>query len=375
MTPTSVSTSASVIPMVAPANPGIDMDRFQIDRLLERILNRSRTAFSHRPEFIACADEITGFVLNGGKRVRPRLCISTYRILTDFPQDSLIPRPLTWVASSLELFHAFMLVHDDLIDKSPVRRERLSLHESIRHNASAFRATQISQEKAASLALVIGDMMFTIGMSMVSQAGLDARTSRNVHKIISDMLLETGLGQGLDILYEDRPLEDFEDGDHEIIDAYLYKTARYTITGPMLIGATMAKAKPDLIAALKHLGDLLGLAYQIKNDLEDLDKAYSDLDCSDLDTGKRTAILLHAYKSLNPSDRKALSLLLDQPATPTRRRELLTVLESSGAIDHAQQWVVRLRNEALAAIGDLPLSLENRQAFAQMFALEGFSLI
>ena len=73
MIPTSVSSSASVIPMVAPANPGIDMDRFQIDRLLERILNRSRTAFSHRPEFIACADEITSFVLNGGKRVRHRL--------------------------------------------------------------------------------------------------------------------------------------------------------------------------------------------------------------------------------------------------------------------------------------------------------------
>ena len=95
----------------------------------------------------------------------------------------------------------------------------------------------------------------------------------------------------------------------------------------------------------------------------------------DLDTGKRTAILLHAYKSLNPSDRKALSLLLDQPATPARRRELLTVLESSGAIDHAHQWVERLRIEALAAIGDLPLSVENRQAFAQMFALEGFSLV
>jgi geranylgeranyl diphosphate synthase type I len=212
-------------------------------------------------------------------------------------------------------------------------------------------------------------------MSMVSQAGLDSRLSRNVHKIISDMLLETGLGQGLDILYEDRPLEDFADGDHEIIDAYLYKTARYTITGPMLIGATMAKANPDLMGTLKNLGDLLGLAYQIKNDLEDLDKAYSDLDCSDLDTGKRTAILLHAYRALNPCGRKALTLLLDQPATPARRRELLTVLESSGAIDHAQQWVERLRMEALAAIGDLPLSVEKRQAFARLFALEGFSLV
>ena len=375
MIPTSASTTASVEPMASAICPAENIDRAQIDRLLERILSRFRSAFSHRPEFIAIAEEISSFVLNSGKRVRPKLCISTYRILSNLQDDAVIPRPLTWLASSLELFHAFMLVHDDLIDKSPIRRDRLSLHESIRHHAASFGTDQISPAKAASLALVIGDMMFTIGMSMVNQSGLPSRLSRNVHNIISNMLLETGFGQGLDILFEDRPLKDFEDGNREIIDAYLYKTARYTITGPMLIGATMADAKPDLISALKNLGDVIGLAYQLQNDLEDLERAYSDLDSSDLDTGKRTAILIHAYKSLNSSERDALTRLLDEPPTPDRRRQLLSILETTGAIQHAQKWVEQLRSEALAAIQVLPLAVSGRQAFAQIFALEGFSFV
>ena len=365
MTPASPLTA----PTITTATPVLELDHQTIERHLSRVLSRLRNQYAQRPEFEAAANHLAAFVLNGGKRVRPRLCISTYRILADHPLDSAAPRPLLWVASSLELFHAFMLVHDDLIDRSPLRRNRLSLHESIRRHSAEFLSRPMTEHKANSIALVIGDTMFTVGMSMVAQAGLKGRSGKTVQKLISDMLLETGLGQILDILFEDRPLDDFRQADNDIIDAYLYKTARYTITGPMLIGAALAGASPELLACLGRLGDQLGLAYQIRNDLEDIDKAIAGQESSDLDTGKRTALLLHTYRSLSPLGKRTLTGLLEQPATDERRQQMLSLMESTGSIEHAQQWAERLQVEALATAHELPLPAEKRQAIARLVAL------
>jgi geranylgeranyl diphosphate synthase type I len=273
-----------------------------------------------------------------------------------------------WVASSLELFHAFMLVHDDLIDRSPLRRHSHSMHESIRLRSAEFNTESMNDQKAASLALVIGDIMFTVGMSMVTQAGLEGRTARSVHKIITDMLLETGLGQGLDILFEDKPLADFDHtgGDDEIYQMYLYKTARYTITGPLLIGAAMADARPDLLKSLTRLGDMLGLAYQVRNDLEDLTGAAAGLDSPDLDSGKRTPILIHTYRNLSPLGKLSLIRLLNDPPGPDRRRQIFSLMESTGSVEHAQKLAERLQVESLELIQHLPTCAEKRQAIARL---------
>jgi len=365
MSPASPLTAPVINSTLAP----VDLDAQSIDRHLNRVLHRLRTQYTQRPEFQAATEQLSDFVVNGGKRVRPRLCISTYRILADHLAEATAPRPVLWVASSLELFHAFMLVHDDLIDRSPLRRNRLSLHESIRRHSANFQSRPMSDHKANSMALVIGDTMFTVGMSMVAQANLKGRTGKTVQKIISDMLVETGLGQILDILFEDRPLEDFRRADSDIVDAYLYKTARYTITGPMLIGAAMAGAGPELCVALGRLGDQLGLAYQIRNDLEDIDKAAAGQESSDIDTGKRTTLLLHTYRNLSPVGKRTLTNLLEQPASADRRRQILTLMESTGSVENAQQWAERLLVEALATAHELPLPVEKRQAIARLVSL------
>lgn len=365
MTPASSLSS----PSISNTTPLVDLDLLAIEQHLKRMTNRLRNRYAHRPEFEAASEHLARFILNGGKRVRPRLCTATYRILAELAPDATVPRPLLWVASSLELFHAFMLVHDDLIDRSPIRRNRLSLHESIRRHSADFLSQPMPEHKANSIALVIGDTMFTVGMSMVAQANLKGRSGKVVQKIISDMLVETGLGQILDILFEDRPLHDFSQADADIVDAYLYKTARYTITGPMLIGAAMAGSSPELLASLGRLGDQLGLAYQIRNDLEDIDKAAAGLESSDIDTGKRTTLLLHTYRNLSPLGKRTLTGLLDQPVSDERRRQILSLMETTGSIEHAQQWAERLLVDALATAHELPLPIEKRQAIARLVSL------
>ena len=87
------------------------------------------------PGYSRSSARISEFVLWGGKRLRPRLCLASYRILADSGEAT--PWPVWVGASSLEIFHAFMLVHDDLIDGSSVRRDRAALHEAIRLDGEA----------------------------------------------------------------------------------------------------------------------------------------------------------------------------------------------------------------------------------------------
>ena len=113
---------------------------------------------------------LTEFVLQGGKRLRPRLCLAGYRILTG--RYEAPPRSVALASASLEVFHAFMLVHDDLIDGSVTRRDRPTLHEAVRRDLD--RPDGASERKRASdLGLIAGDLLFALGMRLLGRSGLD----------------------------------------------------------------------------------------------------------------------------------------------------------------------------------------------------------
>ena len=84
------------------------------------------------------------------------------------------------------------------------------------------------------------------------------------------MLFETGLGEALDVLYDDCPLEHLSE--EQLIESYLRKTARYSVSGPLVLGASqIAGAAPPVLRALDRFGDLLGFGFQVQNDLDALD--------------------------------------------------------------------------------------------------------
>ncbi len=158
--------------------------------------------------------------------MRPRLCLVGYRILADRLDP---PKAVLNAAACLELFHAFMLVHDDLIDGSILRRDAPTLHEAIRRDAD----DPADQKTSADLGLLAGDILFALGMRLLGRAGLTDAIMGRVHRLVSEMLLETGLGEALDVLYGDCPLGDLSED--QILEAYLRKTARYSVSGPVVV--------------------------------------------------------------------------------------------------------------------------------------------
>ena len=353
------ATLAAMPDRVAPTR-----DRARVDRVLRAFLAESRRKHAANAHVQPLFDLASEFVLSGGKRLRPRLALASYRIVA--ATDAAPPRPVRRAAASLELFHAFMLVHDDLIDGSLVRRDRPTLHESIRREAHPDCGCD-GRKRASDLGLVGGDLLCALGLRLLSRAGLDDAALGRAHRLVADMLMEAGIGEALDILYEDCPLGSIAEA--QILDAYLKKTARYTVSGPLALGASLAGADASLLRSLRRFGDLLGLGYQIANDLDAL--AIADLldECPDLDGGKRTWVLWTAHDRLGASGRAAIDLALAMPVGPHRREQLLGLIEESGAIDEARVRLASLRQEAVAALRESRLRGDQRASYLALVSL------
>lgn len=349
---------ASMPDRVAPTR-----DHARVDRVLRAFLVDSRRRHAANVHIRPLFDLSSQFVLSGGKRLRPRLALASYRILAATAEP---PRAVLRAAASLELFHAFMLIHDDLIDGSLVRRDRPTLHESIRRHPQSGTGCD-GRKRASDLGLIGGDLLCALGMRLLGRAGLDDATFGRSHRLIADMLLETGLGEALDVLYEDCPLSSIAEA--QILDAYLRKTARYTVSAPLALGASLAGADASLLKLLRRFGDLLGMGYQIENDLAALTSAEVLHDCPDLDGGKRTWVLWTAYDRLDASGRAAIDSALGMPVGVSRREQLLGLIEESGAIDEARSRLASLRHEAVSTLRESRLDADQRASYLELVSL------
>ncbi len=359
----SIATEFTPLDRLTPAS-----DRDRVDRDLQAFFEETRRGYASNPHLAPLYGRLSEFVLRGGKRLRPRLCLASYRILTgrfDPP-----PVPVALAASCLEVFHAFMLVHDDLIDGSVLRRNRATLHEAIRLDAEQP-DHPTERKRASDLGLIGGDLLFSLGMRLLSRSGLDDCTLGRANRLMADMLFETGLGEALDVLYDDCPLDLLTED--QIVESYLRKTARYSVSGPLTLGATIAGSHPGVARALDRFGDLLGFGFQVQNDLDAFTADLEVGDHPDLDGGKRTYVLWAAYRGLNHDGRRDLVAALEAPVGLDRRRALVTLIDRSGAVAWCRTKLDVVRRDAITALAEAPLDSAQRRQFVALTGLFGAS--
>jgi farnesyl diphosphate synthase len=188
-------------------------------------------------------------VFNGGKRIRPLLCYASGECL-GVPED-LLDAP----ATALELIHAFSLVHDDLpaMDDDDLRRGKPTLHRQY-DEATAILAADALQPLAFSV--------------LADQASVSPEVRANLVKLVADACGSRGMtgGQSLDLAAEGRTLEATE-----VEHMYALKTGAL-IHAAVVAPALMAEALPaERAAAIDAFGRTIGLAFQIKDDLLDIE--------------------------------------------------------------------------------------------------------
>ncbi|CAM5380709.1 hypothetical protein SVIOM74S_00047 [Streptomyces violarus] len=237
----------------------LDLDAVQdrIETVLADFLRRSPAGIpSQKGGGGELTHALADFVLAPGKRIRPLLCVLGWHAAGGGDGEESLWR----MAASLEVFHAFALIHDDIIDNSPTRRGRPSTHRAF---AARHRARPDADAFGVHAAILLGDLALVCSDALMNSAGLSKRQRRTVLPLVDAMRGEVLLGQHLDLLATGRPTGDVD----EAMAITRLKTAKYTVERPLHLGAALAGADRDLLALCSAYALPLGEAFQLRDDL------------------------------------------------------------------------------------------------------------
>ncbi len=182
----------------------------------------------------------------GGKGIRGVLCVLGFELTGG--RDKEIYK----IGAAFEILHAALLIHDDIMDQSLTRRGKPSLHQVLG-----------GKHYGLSQAISMGDIGLYLPIKIICETGFSSAVKLNVIKQFSQIIINTGWGQVMDVLTtQQKPSLN----DLKFINTY--KTAKYTIAGPMIIGAILGGGE-KLSKFLDQFGENLGIAFQLKDDILD----------------------------------------------------------------------------------------------------------
>lgn len=289
--------------------------------------------------------ESIGYTLSlGGKRVRPLLCLLACRLYSDNIATALP------IARALEVFHNFTLLHDDLMDKSPIRRGQPTVYRKWNDNTAILSGDAMSIEAYRSLEGIENPQLLF-----------------KVLPFFNKMAIEICKGQQYDM--------DFEVREHvsvaEYIEMIRLKTA-VLLGAALRLGALAAGAYDSDAQILDEVGQALGLAFQIQDDYLDVygdEKTFGKPIGGDIMNGKKTLMLLYTQAKLERDDRVELDRLmqLGQEHKEERISGVRRLYDKAGTPIYAQHEIERLTQEALTKLRGLGLKQERLEPLYQLF--------
>ncbi|RYY63111.1 MAG: polyprenyl synthetase family protein [Chitinophagaceae bacterium] len=279
------------------------------------------------------------FLSIGGKRVRPVLCLMGNELFGEIIPDA-------WqVGIAIELFHNFTLIHDDIMDKAPLRRGMETVH--TKYNEST--------------AILAGDVMMVKSYEYLNK--VQTRYIHNVLDIFNQTAREVCEGQQLDM--------DFEQVREVEFDTYLEMIGLKTsvlLAASLRLGAILGGAGEGNQQLIYSFGKKLGLAFQVQDDYLD---AFGDPGKfgkqvgGDILSNKKTFLLIHALKTATGSRRARLDELIAGNA-PDKVQQVLALYRES----EVDQWAVRLKDqfldEALQHLDDIAVMNVRKEPLRQL---------
>ncbi|MFI7645522.1 polyprenyl synthetase family protein [Micromonospora sp. NPDC049460] len=336
--------------------------RQRIDKALAEFLAGQRTWMTGVDDaLMPVAEAIEAFVLGGGKRLRPAFAYWGYRGAGGVDSDQVVT-----ALAALEFVQASALIHDDLMDRSDTRRGEPAVHRrfAARHQAAGWGGDAHGFGDAA--AILLGDLCLVWSDELLHSSGLDPRTVARARPVFDEMRTEVTVGQYLDVLTQ-------ATGDTSLERAgkvARYKSAKYTVERPVLLGAALADAPAEVVAAYSGYGLPLGEAFQLRDDVLGVfgDPAQTGKPAGDdLREGKRTYLVAAALEATDEAGRELLLGGLGDPGLDeTGVARLREMISDSGALARTEQRIAALTDTALAALATVDLETEARQSLVDL---------
>ena len=294
------------------------------------------------------------FMLRGGRRLRPTLAVFSHQAYARHPLQDIYR-----IAFALEIVHNFALIHDDLVDKTDQRRGGPAMHTMLVHRFGRGP----SGETGARLALIAGDFLYTLGIRMLLSAEAEPAAKQAALKVLMDAALEAAAGEFEELALASWPaiLPDRE----TVLKIYARKTSSYSFCCPLVIGALLAGIASSETARLHDVGQALGQAYQIHDDLADLhgDNLSGGNVWGDFQERKPTLLLALAAEMTSEEDAKRLMQLLHaEPVSAAASCMAREIVKDCGAPNAAARQAEGLLQEARMLAQGLAMSQDSVEA-------------
>lgn len=267
---------------------------------------------------------------DGGKRVRSALVEFGYELVT----NQRAPQ-MQQAAVAYEIMQTSILSHDDVVDRSELRRGMPTLPRMIGDD-----------HRGISHGITLGDVGYFRAFRLLTELDFDSDTLLRGLSWFSRAMEHTGIGQIFDVelpYVEGKTEED-------AITAYAWKTGWYTVTAPICMGATYAGASQELLDALVPFTQAAGIAFQIHDDVLGV---YGDADLtkksvsSDIVEGKHTVLSAKALSVLSDVEKEEfLSLYGNQNLDEQGVERVRCILAECGALKHAEDLALAYVQEA-----------------------------
>ena len=302
-------------------------------------------------------ERIQALVQRGGKRSRPELLYLAY---TGYGGQK--PEAIVDLGAALELYHQFLLIHDDVMDKDHARYGGPNVVGMYAEDGS---------DVAESMGILAGDLLFTyVNQLILAMATIDQSHRHELLAILHEVNADEMFGQQLDIYNLPEKIAEFSE--EHIVLIHALKTARYTTQLPFLMAAAILDLDHEERTKLSEFGRAFGIAYQLADDYSDyFEDSAAFKDHKHRFRDYRQAKITHPiYLGLTRGSEEQVKTLRrnlgNKKADDVVAKEVLSILDESGAKGESRAFALRYHDEAKKLLDTLNLNEVSRQSVEQL---------
>ena len=320
---------------------------------------RSSEAFELGPSYVRLWQSIENLILAGGKRLRPYMVLMTYQAYHPEGQLSdVLP-----AAVAQEIIHSAMLIHDDIIDRDATRYGVPNVSGQYDEHYRPYISNDAERSHMSlSAALLAGDALISDAHRLIRKTVRPTELVDQAEEILNEAIFEVIGGELFDTEIAFLPK-----GSISVDAISQYKTASYSFVGPLTTGAILAQAPEHDINTLKEFSVIIGVGYQLRDDLLGTfgNEATTGKSTSgDIREGKRT-YLIEEFERRATTEQSAqfFNIFHRAEATPQEIETAKTLLVDSGARAAVEAMINQKYAHALEKVAQLSLSIEQKKVY------------
>lgn len=327
----------------------------EIEKYFSRVIKETRNIDPITTEALQYVKKI---VLAGGKRLRPALMYYGYIAAGGRESEKMLKTSL-----SIELIHTFLLIHDDIIDRDATRHGIDSVNEHYSKMGKRYFPKNDSGHFGNSMAIIFGDMVNALGNQVIFESGFEAELVMKALFKLQSIVSYTVVGQVKDIYIEYAK----KAKEKEVLKMYEYKTAKYTVEGPLHLGAILGGADEAIIEGLSNYAIPIGVAFQIQDDILGIfgnKKKLGKMVGSDIVEGKQTLLVVKAKEKAKNEQKKTMKRILGNKNLTKKDVEIFReIIRETGALEYAKNLSKKLVQQGKKNLENIQINEESRQFF------------